>query len=254
MPLAFAVRRRLCNATGADLLVFIVKTPLPSIPSSHLEVDHEVDRRAEPRARCQPEANRADTTATGISALSPMDNSKGITIEVKRLLVIRLFLHPPSLFRTSRMVGKNVHLISTFTTNLANLISAGVKQEIAINLEGEDRGDGPLQVLMLFSRKANIRTGMNAQVEDAQRRIAVSDVDDSLIVESASSSVDIVSKGGSTTVAIINTWEPVWTKFNAFVELTEKISERPKGKGKQPKESVRRVGKKHTQRGLPHVL
>ncbi|KIJ33893.1 hypothetical protein M422DRAFT_264026 [Sphaerobolus stellatus SS14] len=66
---------------------------------------------------------------------------------------------------------------------------------------------------------------MNTQVDDAQRRVAASGLGDSPIVETVSSSIDIISKGGSSTLATINTWEPVWTKFNSLVELAEKISE-----------------------------
>ncbi|KIJ52870.1 hypothetical protein M422DRAFT_242813, partial [Sphaerobolus stellatus SS14] len=66
---------------------------------------------------------------------------------------------------------------------------------------------------------------MNTQVEDAQRRVAALGLGDSPIMETVSSSVEIISKGGSSTLATINTWEPVWTKFNSLVELAEKFSE-----------------------------
>ncbi|KIJ25445.1 hypothetical protein M422DRAFT_273589 [Sphaerobolus stellatus SS14] len=123
--------------------------------------------------------------------------------------------------RTSRMIGKKDHDINTFQNNMADLISDAKKKKGI--LKGEDDG-APLQVLLIFEG-VDIRTEMNIQVEDAQRRVAALGLGDSPIVETVSSSIDIISKGGNSTLATINTWEPVWTKFNSLVALAEKISE-----------------------------
>ncbi|KIJ52851.1 hypothetical protein M422DRAFT_242783 [Sphaerobolus stellatus SS14] len=125
------------------------------------------------------------------------------------------------LCRTSRMIGKKDHGIDTFQNNMADLISDAKKKKGI--LKGEDDG-APLQVLLIFGG-VDIRTEMNTQVEDAQRRVAASGLGDAPIVETVSSSIDIISKGESLILATINTWEPVWTKFDSLVELAEKISE-----------------------------
>ncbi|KIJ49025.1 hypothetical protein M422DRAFT_246806 [Sphaerobolus stellatus SS14] len=162
----------------------------------------------------------------GISKSTKKVGQKDHMVKWDQKLFFNTEITPSSEFslklrRTSRMIGKKDHDIDTFQNNMVDLISDAKKKKGI--LKGEDDG-APLQVLLIFGG-VDIRTEMNTQVEDAQRRVAASGLGDSPIVEIVSSSIDIIFKGGSSTLATINTWEPVWTKFNSLVELAEKISE-----------------------------
>ncbi|KIJ52844.1 hypothetical protein M422DRAFT_242776 [Sphaerobolus stellatus SS14] len=179
------------------------------------------------------------------------DNSstKGITIEVKRvtglpsitgLLKPRYYvtLNVNGISKSTEKAGHKAGAVkwdqklffdteitasSDFSLILFRENNGHHLRQITVNLKGKDGGSSSLQVLLIF-RKENIMTAMKTQVEDTQR-VATPSLGGSAILDNVSSAVNIISKGGSMTVANINTWKPVWTKFNAFVELAEKISE-----------------------------
>ncbi|KIJ52878.1 hypothetical protein M422DRAFT_242820 [Sphaerobolus stellatus SS14] len=182
---------------------------------------------------------------------TPMDNSstKGITIEVKRVTGLPsvtglkpdyyIILNVNGISKSTKKVGQKDRMVkwdgklffdteitpsSEFSLKLRRTSRMiGKKDQVTVGLKGEDNG-APLQVLLIFGGE-DIRTEMNTQVDDAQRSVAASGLGDAPIVETVSSSIDIISKGESSILATINTWEPVWTKFNSLVELAEKISE-----------------------------
>ncbi|KIJ33913.1 hypothetical protein M422DRAFT_264049 [Sphaerobolus stellatus SS14] len=162
----------------------------------------------------------------GISKSTKKVGQKNRMVKWGQKLFFNTEITPSSEFslklrRTSRMISKQDHDIDTFQNNMADLISDAKKKKGI--LKSKDSDSDSLQVLLIFE-EVNIRTEINIQVEGVQRHIAASGLGDSPVVETVSSSVNMTSRGSST-LTIINTWEPVWTKFNALVEFAEKISE-----------------------------
>ncbi|KIJ48355.1 hypothetical protein M422DRAFT_247686, partial [Sphaerobolus stellatus SS14] len=220
---------------------------LPSV-TRHQAQNRLIQRRA-PR---QERTGLIARTSYILNSPTPMDNSstKGITIEVKRVTGLPSVTGP---FKPRYYVTLNVNGISKSTKKFSqkdgvvewsdqklffdteitassdfSLIlfqeNGGLDlRQVIVGLKGKDGGSSSLQVLLIFQER-NIMTEMKARVEDAQR-IATSGFGGASIADNVSSAVDLVSNRVSSTVANINPWKPVWTKFNAFIELAEKISE-----------------------------
>ncbi|KIJ39192.1 hypothetical protein M422DRAFT_258081 [Sphaerobolus stellatus SS14] len=135
-----------------------------------------------------------------------MDNlpSKGVTIEAKRLLGV----HRPSLpYRIETTLLYDSERRWHFKD---------YKQDFSERWWGKM---GPEAILLLEPRW-KLKWGMHSlwlRARAFEKHLT--------IAESVTTIVDNVSKGGRKTAEKINSWKPVWSKFDALIKLSEKIAE-----------------------------
>ncbi|KIJ42925.1 hypothetical protein M422DRAFT_253712 [Sphaerobolus stellatus SS14] len=141
------------------------------------------------------------------------DQKLSFNTEITDSSVFRL-----ELFHASRIRGKDNH----------SIVSAYGFDHIdfTVKLKVEDRGTHLVQIYLLVHGHIDPRTEMKTQVGYAQRMAEGLDLENHLTAaESVTSIVHNVSKGGRKTAEMINTWKPVWSKFDALIKLSEKIAE-----------------------------